>query len=327
MMDLLERYLAEVRRNLPARDADDIVAELRDLLLARAEEQEETAGSVDWDALLKEFGHPLVIAARYRKQQWLIGPELYPFYLHFLKVIVTIVIAVTAGLAVLKGVLWAASPGQAITGFLGSLWWGAASAIGSVTIVFALLERFGGTSAKRHLCWKPMELPELNASKPSVYESVFEVAVGVLILLWWFGLFPTPQFNGSFRLVAAPIWQTLFWPVAALMTLQLAFNLVRWLRPRWSPIRAVLGAVNSVAAIVIAAIVYRAGTWITVVPIHMSQAEASGLQSALDLAFRIGIVVVLIIWLLNFGAELWRMVRSLGGARPRNGGASPAPTA
>jgi hypothetical protein len=111
------------------------------------------------------------------------------------------------------------------------------------------------------------------------------------------------------------------------MTLQLAFNLVRWLRPRWSPIRAVLGAVNSVAAIVIAAIVYRAGTWITVVPIHMSQAEASGLQSALDLAFRIGIVVVLIIWLLNFGAELWRMVRSLGGARSRNGGASPAPTA
>jgi hypothetical protein len=37
-MDLLERYLAEVRRNLPPRDADDIVAELRDLLLAKAEQ-------------------------------------------------------------------------------------------------------------------------------------------------------------------------------------------------------------------------------------------------------------------------------------------------
>lgn len=111
MMDLLERYLAEVRRNLPARQADDIVAELRDLLLARAEEQEETTGNVDWEALLRDFGHPLVIAARYRSHQWLIGPELYPFYLHFLKVVVAIVVAVSAGLAIIKGVLWAADPG------------------------------------------------------------------------------------------------------------------------------------------------------------------------------------------------------------------------
>ena len=63
MMNLLERYLAEVRRNLSPRQADDIVAELRDLLLARAEEQEEQSGHVEWSALLQEFGHPLVIAA------------------------------------------------------------------------------------------------------------------------------------------------------------------------------------------------------------------------------------------------------------------------
>jgi hypothetical protein len=321
-MDLLERYLAEVRRNLPARDADDIVAELRDLLLARAEEQEEATGTVAWEPLLRDFGHPLVIAARYRKQRWLIGPELYPFYLHFLKIIVTIVVAVAAGLALLKGALWAADPGAAVAGLLGSLWWSAASAIGSVTIVFALLERFGGTSLKHVGRWKPLELPELNAAQPSIYESVFEVAAGVLILLWWLGLFPTPQFGGSFRLVAAPIWQTVFWPVAGLMVLQLAFNLVRWLRPRWTAVRTILGAINAAAAIALAAIVYRAGTWMTVVPTTMSQVEAGALQSALDLAWRIGIVVLLIVWLLKFGAELWRAVRSFGGPRPTNGGSA-----
>jgi hypothetical protein len=163
-----------------------------------------------------------------------------------------------------------------------------------------------------------MELPELNAAKPSIYESVFEVAVGILILLWWFGLIPTPQFGGSFRLVAAPVWQTLFWPVAGLMVLQLGFNLVRWLRPRWMAVRGVLGAINAAAAIVLAAIVYRAGTWITVVPTTMGQAEAGALQAALDLAFRLGIIVVLIVWLLNFGAELWRAVRSFGSSRPGN---------
>ena len=315
-MDLLERYLAEVRRNLPPSDADDIVAELRDLLLARAEEQEETTGEVDWTKLLQDFGHPLVIAARYRKQQWLIGPELYPFYLHFLKVIVAIVLAVTVGLGVLKGVLWASNPGQAISAFLGGLWWGVASAIGSVTIVFALIERFGGSSVKHFRRWKPSELPDLNAAQPTVLESAFEVSAGILILLWWFGLLPTPQFGGSFKLVAAPIWETLFWPVAALMVMQLLFNLVRWIRPRWRTVRGFLGAINAVAAVAIAAIVYRAGRWIAVVPTGMDQAQAASLQTALDLACRIAIVVVLIVWLLNFGAELWRMLRSMGSPPP-----------
>lgn len=325
-MDLLERYLAEVRRNLPARDADDIVAELRDLLLARAEDQEGESGTVAWDAILRDFGQPLVIAARYRKQQWLIGPELYPFYLHFLKVIVTIVVAVTTGLALIKGVLWATSPGQAISGFLGSLWWGIASAIGSVTIVFALIERFAGARVNRHMRWKPMELPELNAAQPSVYESVFEVAVGVLVLLWWFGLVPTPQYGGTFRLTAAPVWQTLFWPVAALFVAQLIFNLIRWLRPRWTWARTLLGAANAVGAIVLAAIVYRAGTWIHVVSTGADPAQVAALQSAFDLACRMAIVVALMVWTLNFGWGLWRTMRSLG-APPTRRRREPARTA
>jgi hypothetical protein len=55
----------------------------------------------------------------------------------------------------------------------------------------------------------------------------------------------------------------------------------------------------------------------------MDPAQVASLQTALDLACRLGIVVVLIVWILNFGAELWRMVRSLGSA-PRNGGPSSA---
>ncbi len=67
-MDLLDRYLSAVRRNLPAKDADDIVAELRDVLLERAEAREAALGRPlgreEWDALLVAFGHPLTIAAR-----------------------------------------------------------------------------------------------------------------------------------------------------------------------------------------------------------------------------------------------------------------------
>src|SRR3569623_712368 len=182
-MDLLERYLAEIRRNLPAREADEIVAELRDVLPARAEEQEETTGKVDWEGLLRDFGHPLVVAARYRKHQWLIGPEMYPFYLHFLKIITGIVLAVVTGIAIVRGMLWDHDVGQAIVAYLGSLWWSAASAVGSVTLEFALIERFGGASAKQCRTWKPLELPEIESTQPSIYESDFEVGAGVLFFL------------------------------------------------------------------------------------------------------------------------------------------------
>ncbi len=313
-MDLLERYLAEVRRNLPARDADDIVTELRDVLTARAEDQEEATGNVDWEGLLRDFGHPLVVAARYRKHQWLIGPEMYPFYLHFLKIITGIVLAVVTGIAIVKGMLWDHDVGQAIVAYLGSLWWSAASAVGSVTIVFALIERFGGSAAKDCRKWKPLELPEIESKQPSVYESAFEVGAGVLFLLWWFGIVPTPQWShDSFRIVAAPIWQQLFWPVAALLTAQLVFNLIRWLRPRWTAVRWTLGAINAVSALAIAIYVYRAGQWLTVVSTGASSSEVAAMQTSLDLAFRIGMVVAVIAFTFNMAAELWRMTRKMRG--------------
>jgi hypothetical protein len=318
-MDLLERYLAEVRRNLPTRDADDIIAELRDVLTAKAEEQEEATGSVDWNALLQDFGHPLVIAARYGKRQWLIGPELYPFYWHFLKMVVGIVLLVVTAFAIVRGMLWETNVGHGITAYLSNLWWAAASSIGSVTIVFALLDRFGGKSAKECRTWKPLELPEVEQKQPSIYESTFEVGAGILLLLWWFGFIPTPQFGQGFRLIAAPVWQPLFWPVAALLASQLAFNLIRWLRPRWTGARGGLGAINAVGALAIALVAYRAGRWVTVVSTGMSAQDASGLRAALDLAFRIGAVVMVVVFVLNMAADMWRKLqrsRSQGSAQP-----------
>jgi hypothetical protein len=138
MMELLDRYLAAVRRNLPADEAADITEELRDVLLARAEEREAVSGDANWSQLLKEFGHPLVIAARYRKHQWLIGPEIYPFYVHFMKVVALIVLAVTVVLATFKAAFGGGDIGALAAGLLGSLWWAAVASVGSVTILFAL---------------------------------------------------------------------------------------------------------------------------------------------------------------------------------------------
>src|ERR1700722_4196031 len=83
-MDLIDRYLDTVRLFLPLSQRDDITAELRDVLLTRCEEREAELGRplkrAEQEAVLKAFGHPLVVAARYGSQQYLIGPDLYPAY-------------------------------------------------------------------------------------------------------------------------------------------------------------------------------------------------------------------------------------------------------
>ena len=83
-MDLFDRYLAAVRRRLPRETADDIVAEIADDLQSQIEELQAQRGrSLSEDeivAMLCSYGHPFIVAARYRNQQHLVGPQLIPFF-------------------------------------------------------------------------------------------------------------------------------------------------------------------------------------------------------------------------------------------------------
>lgn len=97
-MDLIERYLAAIGRNLPAKQAGDITAELRDVLLSRVEDREATLGRPltkdELEALLIDFGNPLVVAWRYRRVQHLIGPEIFPFWWQAVKIMLLIVLGI-----------------------------------------------------------------------------------------------------------------------------------------------------------------------------------------------------------------------------------------
>src|SRR3954466_7105085 len=139
MSDLQERYLHAVRWALPAGKADDIVAELRDILATRQEDREEELGrpltAEETSAMLKEFGHPLIVAARYRPQQWLIGPDVFPFYIFVLRIAVLISIGLQAAVAAARIVFGDGRPLQILGQTWGGLWVSLIINMGVITII------------------------------------------------------------------------------------------------------------------------------------------------------------------------------------------------
>jgi len=88
-MDLLDRYLQAVKKFLPWKRQDDILAELKANLESQLEDKEADLGRPlttdemkDW---LKRLGPPMVMAARYQPQRYLIGPTIFPMYLWVLR--------------------------------------------------------------------------------------------------------------------------------------------------------------------------------------------------------------------------------------------------
>jgi hypothetical protein len=95
-MQLVDRYLQSVKTCLQAAQADDIIKELSENISAQIEDKESELNrsltETEIEAILKQHGHPLLVASRYRQEQrsvsfgrQIIGPALFPFYIRVLK--------------------------------------------------------------------------------------------------------------------------------------------------------------------------------------------------------------------------------------------------
>jgi hypothetical protein len=315
-MDLIDNYLNAIRWNLPrAANADDVIAELRDVIASRVEDCEESLSRpLDRDetsAILRDFGHPLVVAARYGTQQWLIGPDLFPFYLFSLKVVV----ALSALLLVISAVADAAFSGHVTLALIHSAngaFWTLLGNAGLVTLIFAVIERTGWLAD--HLKqWKPEALPDLRdfAVKPhKAWESVFEIAVGIGFILWWAGLIHVPLIYTDIRgltLTPAPIFTTLWAPILALMIARLIYTLVQFLRPRWRSARAVLSVATAAGWLTVLALIYRAGHWIVVSSATLPAGRVAEVDRSTNLGVHYAIIVFGVVSILQCAKELWQL--------------------
>lgn len=145
-MTLTERYLKAVAAQLPRSQRDDIIAELADAIADRMEAREHDLSRPltedEQEAVLREIGHPLAVAARYGSgPQHVVGPELYPWWKFGLKVgLAAMVVLTLIGLAarVLTGDILA---GQAIGQVFADVFSSAVTLVGFATIAAFIIER------------------------------------------------------------------------------------------------------------------------------------------------------------------------------------------
>lgn len=164
MNDLLERYLYDVGRRLPASQREDILKELRSTLMDMIEERSNDPTAQDVAAVLKEYGRPMAVAAKYAGEHPLVGPELLPTYWLVLKIALgALALAIGIGAVLDFNIVQPNlhSVTQSIAGIFGEVVNGLLAAVGSVTLIFAALER-AFTRDKANLAqldWEPRDLP------------------------------------------------------------------------------------------------------------------------------------------------------------------------
>ncbi len=236
-MELIDRYLQSVKWMLPLKQRDDVIRELSDEVLSQVEEKETALGRPltedEQAALLKQMGHPMLLASRYRKQRYLIDPTIFAIYWIVLRLVLVVVFLAMAVAAVAV-----AATGKGLVAALGILWrypFAALSVFAWVTLIFVILDvvqvKFGFFSK-----WDPRTLPKLTKREPktSMTESIAALVFGTIFGVWWLvGL--KHQFlifgPGVAVLHFGPVWQTLYPLFVVLVIADMVRHTVDVVRP------------------------------------------------------------------------------------------------
>jgi hypothetical protein len=237
-MDLVDRYLQDVKFWLPKNQKDDIVAELAEDIQAQVEEREGALGrrlnEEEVAAILQERGRPVLVANRFRPQEYLIGPILFPIYRFVFKIValcyllpwLVVWICLAAFGVVPVGSLW------------GSFWSATVFSVGSVTVIFAVLERAQAKSRWLEN-WNPRNLPPVrNPDRLPRSGPAIELVVNLVFLAWW-----TAQMSSrvvlvwpDVRITLSDSWPYYFWAFLALAAgnaVLAGINLMRRHRTVW----------------------------------------------------------------------------------------------
>lgn len=262
-MELLDRYLQAVRKHLPGKRQEDILAELRANLEAQLEDKEAERGrpltQAEAEAWLKQLGAPMQMAAHYQPMQYLIGPGIFPTYWYVLRLALTwafVIYMVVNAVLVATQTPDAEAVATAVAQLPGVLMTVAAW----VTLIFAAVEFYAARNptkcpefAALGTNWSPASLPPLDPTagegRPprSRAHAIAELVFGFLFLVWvllipsypWVLLGPGAHYLKTLPFQCAPVLWLFFWWIVGLNAVQLGWHTIDLVRGTWQRPRPV----------------------------------------------------------------------------------------
>jgi hypothetical protein len=347
--NLIDTYVSEVGRQLPQKNRIDIEAEIHSVLQDMLDERSKQTGKpIDEELImevLQEYDSPEKVAASYQGERFLIGPGLYRTYIKVIQIVLPIM-----GVLALIGLVFSLSrPGanaitnfgttlqtniefyintiaQAVSNFFASM----ISALGSITLIFAILERVIPDLKTKEARWDAHTLLKISPPdriKPA--ELVLEIFFSGLAIMI-FNFFPkiigfTPSLNS---LVETGNWQTVtFFPflseaflsyipfLTGIWVLTIVLDVILIQRGNWEDWTRWFAVGTKVLGITIAVIMLTGPSLIAVTPASLVAAgyiasdTASILVTLMNQAIRVGLVLAILFGGLDLIKMLLRLFR------------------
>ena len=310
MTPLIERYLQNVRISLPTARRDDIIRELAEDIRTQITDREEELGRPltddEQEAVLKHFGHPLVLATRYGPQRHVIGPALFPVYWMTLKIALGGAFAVNFALTIAM-LVGGSQSGPAIAHLATFPFTIAVMVFGWVTLVFALLD-LNLPRLLQH-AWvdlKGLTLPPREGNGRR-WTLIAEIVGSTAFLIWWLVLPQSPLLvfgPAADFLALAPIWRQLHLTVAVIWLASLVVLWAVLLRPDWARVRTIGRLITDGLSLVLASILMRVDAIVQLAPgVEATASQIETVRFINDQA-----PYVMLIWFL---AALWQIVQTL----------------
>lgn len=276
-MDLVEKYIEDVKVLLPARQREDIAEELEGILRGRLEEKAAELGRPlskdEEEEVLRAYGHPMMVAARYLPTRTLIGPELYPLWWLGARAALIADVAIHVMQAVAAIALHPERAAERVPALFGDMFSFFFVLIGALTVSLAVVERF---NLKPFGEWNPrnrMKKPARPFGGPPARFESSSAAIGSIVgvvfwaaLPWWPSWGPQlfgrwVDFTGrEMSVTLGPIW----WPVLWAMVLAggvvgIIAHVAAFVRPQDRAAFALWRMLENGWGVVIAAVAISAG--------------------------------------------------------------------
>ena len=297
-MQLIDRYLQEVKRYLPAAQRDDIANELAANIQAEMDDREAALNRAltedEQIAILQQQGSPMVVASRYRQDhrsftfgRVIIGPALFRLYAKILTLNLTITVVVASIVTTALGMHVG----------LFALFWPALLQFSIITAIFAAVEQ---SQNKFHILdrWNPRALPPVrDPLKISRANTVFEMLCSAIFVLCWVHV-PGATYAVAYLflgplvrylepasvdpLLYNPAWQIFYLPILALVLLGIAQHGLNFAFPRWTRNRLIARVALSSLGLALACLLFRAGDLFQVNPAAPNATAYVGLAIAIN---------------------------------------------